>query len=159
MNPTLGKDLALLLLRLCGLGLAYAHGWAKVVALASGEGARLLSAVAALGFPMPVVFAWAAGLSEFAGGILVALGLGTRIAAPFAAFTMLVAAFLRHHAHEQVLHVLGIAPVSAETLEKWGNPERALIYLICLLAISLLGPGRFSLDYLFGGKSKGGRRK
>jgi putative oxidoreductase len=38
-----------------------------------------------------VVFAWAAALSEFLGGIFLALGLFTRLAAFFIACTMLVA--------------------------------------------------------------------
>jgi putative oxidoreductase len=37
-----------------------------------------------MGFPLPAVFAWLAGLSEFAGGLLLALWLMTRPAAPFA---------------------------------------------------------------------------
>lgn len=151
---TRAQDLALLLLRLTGLGLALAHGWGKVERLAAGQGARTVEAIAKLGFPHPELFAWAAGLAEFAGGLCVALGLGTRVAAAFAAFTMGVAAFARHHAHEQLLALLGVRSASAETLEAWGDPEKALLYLAVLLAILIAGPGRYALDARFGRKGR-----
>jgi putative oxidoreductase len=146
-------DAALLLLRLAGLGLALAHGWGKVAALSTGQGQGLIETVGRLGFPAPALFAWAAALSEFAGGLLVALGLGTRIAAGFAAVTMAVAAFVRHHALTRLVAWLGLASVPDETLKAWGNPELALVYLVVLLAVLLLGPGRLSLDRLVRRKS------
>src|SRR5262245_59423399 len=102
------RDLGLLILRLAGGGLALAHGWGKVVALAAGQGERLVAGVAELGFPAPGLFAWAAGLAEFAGGLLVVIGLATRVSAVFAAFTMFVAAFGRHKAHLHLLGLLGV---------------------------------------------------
>lgn len=148
----MGKDLSLLLIRLTGVGLAVAHGWGKVFSLASGGGARFVEGVAALGFPMPALFAWAAALAEFGGGLLVALGLGTRVAAAFAAFTMAVAAFGRHKAHLHLLVALGLSDASQETLKAWGNPELALVYFAVFLAVALAGPGRFALDSLVGRK-------
>lgn len=142
------KNIALLVLRLSGFGLAFAHGWQKVSMLASGNGDRFVAGVEALGFPMPVAFAWAAGLAEFAGGLCIALGIGTRIAASFAAFTMFVAAFFRHRI---VLHVfvwLGVYSPAEEVVESWGNPERAALYLLIFLTLVLLGGGRFALDRL-----------
>jgi putative oxidoreductase len=146
------RDLALLLLRLSGVGLAVGHGWGKVVALSGGGGERLIAGVAELGFPAPGLFAWAAALAEFAGGLCVGLGLGTRVAAGFAAFTMFVAAFGRHKAHAQLAAGLGLIAPSADTLKAWGSPELALVYLAAFLAIALIGPGRFALDAMFGGK-------
>jgi putative oxidoreductase len=146
----MNKDLALLILRLAGLGLAVGHGWGKVLSLSTGRGARLIEGVGELGFPLPAVFAWAAALAEFAGGLLVTLGLATRVAASFAAFTMAVAAFGRHHAFEQLLLRLGLLQVSAETLKAWGNPELALAYLLPFLALAVAGAGRYSLDALIG---------
>jgi len=148
------QNLGLLLLRMAGLGLALGHGWAKIERLSTGEGARFVEGVARLGFPQPETFAWAAAVSEFVGGLCVALGLGTRIAALFPAFTMGVAAFLRHHAHEHLLVVLGLRQVSAETLEAWGDPEGALLYLGAFLAVAALGPGRFALDSVIGRRAK-----
>jgi putative oxidoreductase len=146
------RDLALLLLRLTGVGLAVGHGWAKVVALSSGGGERFIAGVAELGFPAPGLFAWAAALAEFAGGLCVALGLGTRVAAGFAAFTMFVAAFGRHKAHAHFAASLGLLEASADTLKAWGSPEMALVYLAGFTSIALLGPGRLALDAMFSRK-------
>lgn len=139
-------DVALLLLRLAGLLLAVNHGWGKVQALATGHGEGFVNGVAGLGFPVPLVFAWAAALSEFAGGLLVALGLGTRIAAGFAAFTMLVAAFVRHKALQVFLAWVGVLSVSEETRSSWGNPEGALVFMLIFLSVAVMGGGRFALD-------------
>jgi len=150
----MARDLALLILRLAGLGLALAHGWGKVVMLASGGGDRFVQGVAGMGFPMPGLFAWAAALAEFAGGLAVALGLATRTAAAFAALTMAVAAFGRHHAHEHLLSLVGLGHATPEQLKEWGNPELALAYLAVLVAVALLGGGRFSLDAGLGRKRR-----
>jgi putative oxidoreductase len=148
------RDVAVLILRLAGLGLALAHGWGKVAALAMGSGDRFVEGVASLGFPLPALFAWAAALAEFGGGLAVALGLGTRVAAGFAAFTMAVAAFGRHHAHELLLVKLGLAGATPDQLKAWGNPELALVYLALFLGVALLGGGRFSLDAGLGRKRR-----
>jgi putative oxidoreductase len=151
---TRSQDLALLLLRLSGLGLALAHGWSKVERLFAGEAARTIEGVARLGFPQPELFTWAAALSEFVGGLCVALGLATRPAAALAAFTMGVAAFLRHRAHEHLLVALGMRHATPETLEAWGDPEKALLYLAAFLAILAAGPGRYALDARLGRKGR-----
>ena len=143
------RDIGLLILRLAGLYLAVGHGWGKVVGLASGQ-SRFVDGVASMGFPMPVLFAWAAGLAELAGGIAIALGLFTRWAAALAACTMFVAAFVRHRALSQFLSWLGISPATEEALRGWGNPELATVYLLACVAVALLGPGRFSIDAKLG---------
>jgi putative oxidoreductase len=139
-------DAAILVLRLSGLGLALAHGWPKMERFLSGQAAPFVEGVAALGFPYPTIFAWAAALAELVGGLLLALGLLTRVASAFAAFTMFVAAFIRHKLLQQTLAFFGISPVSAEVLEGWGNPERAAVYLLIFLALVFLGGGKYSLD-------------
>ena len=101
-----------------------------------------------MGFPLPGLFAWAAALAEFFGGLAVAAGLGTRVAAGFAGFTMLVAAFGRHKAHLHLLVMLGLMDASASQRESWGNPELALAYLLIFGALVLTGGGRYSLDRL-----------
>lgn len=148
----MSKDLGLLLLRLAGGGLALAHGWGKVVSLSAGQGERFIAGVAELGFPAPGLFGWAAALAEFVGGLCVVLGLATRVAATLAAFTMAVAAFARHKAHLQLFAHLGLLQVTPDTLKAWGNPELALVYLAVFLAVALIGPGRFALDAMLGGK-------
>jgi putative oxidoreductase len=86
--------------------------------------------------------------TELVGGFLIAFGLFTRAAAGFAAFTMFVAAFLRHRLFQQTLAFAGVSPVSEQVLESWGNPERAAVYLLIFLALVLTGGGRYSLDRL-----------
>lgn len=148
----MSRDHAFLLLRMSGLLLAFGHGWGKVEALSTGQGGRFIEGVAAMGFPAPVVFAWAAALSEFVGGLCVGLGLFTRYAAGAAAFTMAVAAFGRHHAHGHFLSWLGVRRVAEDQLKAWGNPELAILFLLAMVALALGGPGRFALDTRLGRK-------
>jgi putative oxidoreductase len=154
MSRTLLDDIALVLLRLSGLGLALAHGYGKVLALATGHGERFISGVESLGFPLPGLFAWAAALAEFLGGLCVALGLGTRVAAAFAGFAMFVAAFVRHQAHLHLLVTVGAMQASEETLRSWGNPELALVYLLAFGTLALTGGGRFSLERVLPGRRR-----
>ncbi len=114
----------LLLLRIyTGLSLALAHGIHKTP---PSEG--FIAGVEKLGFPAPDFFAWAAGLSEFAGGILLALGLLTRPSAFFICFTMSVAAFIRHSA------------------DPFGAKEKALLFAMIALFFLLTGAGKFAID-------------
>lgn len=121
-------NLGLLWLRvLMGLGISLFHGYGKVF---GGRMEQFTEGVAKMGFPMPDAFAWTGALSEFLGGILIALGLGTRIAAFFVFSTMAVAAFIRHAS------------------DPFDVKELALLYGTIAMAIVLIGPGRFSLDHL-----------
>lgn len=148
-------DVGHLVIRLPGFYLALGHGWGKVHGLATGEASGFAAGVAALGFPFPDLFAWAAALAEFAGGLLVGLGLYARVGAAFASFTMVVAAFAQHRAHAHLLDWLGFVDVPAATLKAWGNPELALTYLAPLLGVLLLGSGPLSIDRFIGRKGKG----
>lgn len=119
-------DAGLLVLRVAfGAGIAY-HGFGKV----TGDMTQFAAGVSKLGFPLPLVFAWAAALSEFLGGILLAIGFLSRPAALFIVFTMAVAAFGAHGA------------------DPFKKKELALLYLFASAALSLTGAGRFSADSL-----------
>ena len=144
-------DFALLVLRLAGLGLAFSHGWGKLSRLLAGD-TGFAQGLVQMGFPLPAAFAWAAALAETLGGVLVALGLFTRVAAAFCAITMAVAALVRHHALDLLFVRLGLMEVPPERLTAWGNPELALIYLAVFVAIALAGAGLLSVDGVRGGR-------
>src|SRR3990167_1898879 len=121
-------DLGLLWLRvLAGSGIAY-HGYGKVF---GGHMDKFTEGVTQMGFPAPEIFAWAAALSEFAGGILLAIGLFSRPAALFIFGTMTVAAFIAHRTD----------PLQVK--------ELALAYWTIAAALFLTGPGKFSMDSRF----------
>lgn len=125
-------SIGLLILRAAAGGLMLTHGWGKLQMALKGEHA---------GFPDPLgigerMSLYGAVTGEFFAPALIVLGLGTRIAAIPAAFTMVIAAFVIHK----------------------GDPldirEKALFYLAAFLAIMFTGPGAFSLDALFFGRRK-----
>ena len=109
---------------LMGTGSAH-HGFTK---LFGGRMDQFAAGVARLGFPQPHLFAWAAALSEFLGGILIVLGFHTRVAAYFVFTTMSVAVFLQH-THD---------PLSVK--------ELALAYWTMAGTLILAGAGPYSLD-------------
>lgn len=146
MHRTGPHDYALLVIRASGLLLAFGHGWQKLFALLTGNGVWLVNMVEGLGFPLPTLFAWILAFAEFGGGLLVAFGLFTRTAAFFAAFAMFVAVFIRHGAITLFLAWLGISSMTPEQLEPYGNPERALLFLLAMIAVLIAGPGRLSID-------------
>lgn len=110
-----------------GLLMAFGHGIHKVP-----PGEQFVEGVGDLGFPVPVIFAWMAAISEFFGGLLLAVGLLTRPAAFLIVGTMFVAAFIRHWED----------PVFGPGASK----EMALLYLCAAVAFLGAGGGRFSID-------------
>ena len=114
-----------------GLAMAFGHGMGKVP-----PSDKFIEGVGNMGFPAPVAMAWVAGLSEFAGGILLALGLATRLSAASVAATMVVAAFIRHAA------------------DPFGDREMALLYLAISLLFVFRGAGSWSIDALIAGRKK-----
>ncbi len=119
-------DAALTILRLfIGLTMAFVHGMGK---LPPPE--MLVTGITNMGFPAPEFFSWCAGLAEFAGGILLAIGFLTRPAAAFVCFTMAIAGFVVHAA------------------DPFQVKELAFLYLFASLFFVLHGAGRWSVDAL-----------
>lgn len=117
-------NIGMLVLRIgLGLTMALAHGMGKIP-----PSEQLVAGVTAMGFPLPVLFAWAAALSELIGGLFIAAGFATRISSLSLVVTMAVAFFIVH------------APDAFQT------KELAFLYLVGFAAIFLIGPGKYSVD-------------
>ena len=120
---------AIFLLRV-GFGIMFMlHGYPKIVGGVDtwtwlGESMGLVG----LGFA-PAFWGFMAALSEFAGGILLVLGLFTRPAALLLAFTMLIAT---------IMHIAGGDPLNTIL-----HPLKGLVAFIALL---YGGPGRYAID-------------
>ncbi len=110
-----------------GLTMAFAHGMGKIP---PADG--FVEGVRSLGFPMPELFAWAAALAEFVGGLCLALGLATRPAAFFVGFTMLTAG-------------LGV-----HLNDPFGKKELSLCYFAFAMLFLFAGAGKFSADAKLG---------
>jgi putative oxidoreductase len=122
-NPR-STDLGLMILRVvAGLALAFLHGFGKIPPTE-----QFLGMVSAIGVPAPVLMAWLAGLAEFAGGLLIAIGLFTRPAAVVLIVHFLVVVLVAH------------APDPIATREP------ALLFLSIGVLLLLAGPGQFSFD-------------
>jgi putative oxidoreductase len=120
-------NIGLTLLRgFAGIGMAFGHGIGKLPV-----SDKFVEGVGKIGFPMPAFFAWAAALSEFACGILLALGLFTRLSSFFIGFTMLVG-------------VLGV-----HLYDPFEKQEKAFLYLFIALLFLFKGANDWSLDSIF----------
>lgn len=122
LSPLANAGLTLLRI-FTGAALALTHGLSK---MPPSDG--FIDATGKLGFPLPVVFAWAAALSEFLGGAFLALGLFTRVSSFFIAFTMLVALLGVHRA------------------DPFQKQEMAFLYFFIAAAFMLKGSGDWSID-------------
>lgn len=119
------RNAGILTLRvLAGSAIAYI-GYGKVF---GGQMPMLIEGVAKMGFPAPTVMAWLAALSEFAGGLCIVLGLGTRVASFFLFVTMCVAFFVAH------------------ANDPFHAKMPAFLFGVISLSLILIGGGRWSLD-------------
>lgn len=122
-----------LLLRLV-MGMAFVlHGWPKIQAPFSWMGPEA---------PMPGILLALAALAEFGGGLALIIGLLTRLASVGIACVMAVAIGM--------VHVPQGDPFVGQGGPSW---ELAAVYLACAILFLLQGPGRFSLDAVFFGRS------
>lgn len=135
LAPEVGvvPSVGLLVLRAAvGLTMALSHGLAKLQNALSD--APQFADPFGLG---QVPSLWLAIFGELVCGVLLALGLGTRLAAIPFAFTMAVAVLVAHAA------------------DPWSDKEHAFMFLVPAVALLLTGPGRFSIDHLIASRTKG----
>jgi putative oxidoreductase len=128
-------DFGLFILRAgFGLAMAIGHGIGKVYHDGSvGMSDQFLGFVKSMSLPAPTAMAWLAALTEFLGGILLALGLLTRPVAIALVINMSVAAF--------------VAMEDAPLFSLGGpNKEYPLLFLVVFLTFVFTGAGRFSFD-------------
>ncbi|GAA2733183.1 DoxX family protein [Actinocorallia aurantiaca] len=123
-------DFGLLLLRLF-FGLAIAsHGAQKLFGWFGGFGIEATGmAFAKLGYEPGQLFAVIAGLSEFVGGLLLALGLFTPLGAAMVMGVMLNAIYVDW---EKGFYMA---------------TEKPMLFGFAALALAFTGPGRYSLDH------------
>jgi putative oxidoreductase len=95
--------------------------------------------LAGMNVPAPTASAYLAALSEFAGGLLIALGILPRLAAIPFAITMVVAWATAHH---------------GKFFSQTGGGEYPLTLAVMAIVVVIAGPGRYSLPRLVqGGRS------
>ena len=128
------RPMALLLLR-WGLALVFIyHGYPKLF----GNTATFVRAFGEIGIPS--YFVYIVGIVETLGGLLLALGLGTRFAAAFLLIDM-CAAMWKYNFNEGIYAVR--------------EYELPLTLGLAVLLLATTGAGRLSLDYLIFGRKRG----
>jgi len=129
-------DIALLLVRLIGLGLA-AHGAQKLFGWFGGYGlAGTAGFMESLGFRPGRLFATAAGLSELIGGLLLVLGLAGPIGPMLIIATMIVA--------------IGSVHLQHGFFGQNGGYELPLTNIALVFLLAFTGFGGISLDAALG---------
>jgi putative oxidoreductase len=119
------------------------HGYAKIV---HGLPA-FVSILQALGVPNPHVMAWVTILTELLGGFAVFVGALVPLASVPLAGVLLTATLSVHLRYGfSSIKLIAVTPAGAQ----FGPPgyECNLLYLACLAALVLIGPGPFSIDGL-----------
>lgn len=130
------KDAGILFMRI-GIGFAFifVHGWGKI----SGGPAmweKIGSAMSNYGLSFaPTFWGFMASASEFGGGILILLGLFTRPASAFIAFTMLTA-FMMH----------------TSKLDPWSKAIYPMEMFAVFMGLLFIGAGKYSIDALISNK-------
>lgn len=137
-SDSTAKDLALLILRLSMGTFLSGHGSQKLFGWFGGYGLDATGKAFESGFGLKPGKLWAlsAGLSEFGGGVLTALGLMHPLG-PLASIASMLVGTVKVH---------------------WGKPiwvdkggaEMPLNYIVIALALIIAGPGKFSVDRMLG---------
>lgn len=117
------------------------HGFAK---LARGPEA-FATILHAIGVPAPHFMAWSTALVELVGGVVIFLGAFVALVSVPMAAVLLVAIFTVHLPNGfSSVKLLAVTAAGAQ----FGQPgyETDLLYLACLAALVLGGPGPWALD-------------
>ena len=112
-----------------------AHGWQKL----AGGPANFGQMLGQMGVPLPTLTAWVVTLVELVGGVLLIVGLLSRLAALLLTIDLVVAILLVK------VNVGLIAPT-----EQVPGAELDLALIAGFLVILLMGPGSLSLDRVLG---------
>lgn len=131
----MAASIALIVARLLLAWMFLASGHAALSDIAGTAGY-----FAGLGLPLPRIAAWAVGLLELAGGILLVAGWKLRLVAPVLAAFSIAASFLGHYGQggdDAVRAFLHMQAFMKDVAVAGG-----------LLALAVAGAGRFSVDAL-----------
>jgi putative oxidoreductase len=127
----------ILILRVVLGSIMAAHGSQKLFGWFGGGGPRrTANGFAQLGYSPALLMAVGAGVAELGGGLLIAFGLVTPLAAAAIAVVMLNAIVAVHWRHG--------------FFNSNGGYEFNLLVFTTAVATAAIGPGRFSLDNLYG---------
>lgn len=130
-------DLALLLLRVVTGGLLAGHGAQKLFGSFGGYGLKGTAVwMESVGMRPGLAWAGLAGGGEFVGGLLTVLGLGGPLGSILTTSAMKMAMFKIHSGK----------PIWATS----GGAELPVVNIAAGTALMLTGPGKYSLDRLFG---------
>jgi putative oxidoreductase len=132
------QDLFLLIIRLYWGYQFFLSGKGKLMNLD-----RTADFFASINIPAPKINALIAGSTECFGGILLLLGLGSRLISIPLAFTMIVAYLTAHR--DSLKAILGDNPSDFFT-------QAPMTFLLVALFVMTSGAGRLSLDELIGSK-------
>jgi putative oxidoreductase len=131
------SDLGLLILRLAVGGLLAGHGSQKLFGWFSGPGLKGIAGwLESMGLKPGTLWATAASASEFGGGVLTTLGFLHPLG-PLGTMGAMIMATVKAHWGKPIW-------------ETKGGAELPVTNMAAALALTLTGPGRFSLDHVLG---------
>lgn len=123
VDALVNTNLSLLVLRVGAGLLIFTHGWPKLLKVFNGDFA--FADPIGIGATLSLILA---AFAEGICGLLVTLGLGTRLAAIVLSINMFVVAFIAHAG------------------DPFSSKEKGLLFLLLFVVLALTGAGKHSLD-------------